>query len=676
MEHKLILGGEKYLPFARSIIRKLRSAGLRYAAPRPLMLPDATVTVRIDGEHEYIRLEGSSFSFLSGTTRLGTITTGSPDVLHEFHIDAGAWRTVYKQKAIYAPYNEAGDTALWYDEKNLALTAHADLGTSGSQYCNVCSSMYSGLMAKAAQAILGLGKLTGSAVQLRYNFRWACTHGIVTDSLGKLWLVEISSTNGVIAMRLPTLAIPTSPGLDYNLDVVRNLFGGRFPSGGVFPSDIAAAIAAGNVIRLAEVADLSAYHSKLAYSDSLGWSFNQSGSEAHNTCYSTSAGVYTGYHYKLAISITGGDTPSGSATLTLVSSGDLHGVSRFMFWDFDAQTYRKTPTRAWAGGALPAEEQQTTIFVFHRNDTLERVYHYSVNGRASYSIWNPGIKFRRYFLGNGTTTAITENPAYYSWKETHGAVNKESYLTCDSYPGFAAGTFDRTDVTGSGIYGQFTLAGFPGITWDAWYWSTERRFGTLYSSRGLWPDGTRDGFVFRDYGGGGLQLETGTTYDHVNPSTSPYFGADGAQGIDQSYVSPTTVALPDGTTGYLYGQSNYDAPETTTGLDVPAGGLSITNSELENIKVFHALDRMVTYQPSFASSVDHGVNNDLWNNITSIFNVRSSVLDEGFNYLSSMKVDTVDDVDVSALFAFLGDSDGVYESSRICFVGVTSDNYY
>lgn len=58
MEHLLVTGGYQYLPFARSRIKALRAAGLPYAAQR-FVLPDATVAVRVSGDHEYIEISGA-----------------------------------------------------------------------------------------------------------------------------------------------------------------------------------------------------------------------------------------------------------------------------------------------------------------------------------------------------------------------------------------------------------------------------------------------------------------------------------------------------------------------------------------------------------------------------------------------------------------------------------------
>lgn len=62
MEHKLIQGGEQYLPFARSRIKALRATGLNYASEK-ILLPDGEVRVRIVGRHSYIELSGTQSGF-------------------------------------------------------------------------------------------------------------------------------------------------------------------------------------------------------------------------------------------------------------------------------------------------------------------------------------------------------------------------------------------------------------------------------------------------------------------------------------------------------------------------------------------------------------------------------------------------------------------------------------
>ncbi len=57
MEHRLITGGHEYLPFARSAITKLKKLGLPYAS-QSFEIGGASIKVRIEPGHEYIRIEG------------------------------------------------------------------------------------------------------------------------------------------------------------------------------------------------------------------------------------------------------------------------------------------------------------------------------------------------------------------------------------------------------------------------------------------------------------------------------------------------------------------------------------------------------------------------------------------------------------------------------------------
>jgi hypothetical protein len=62
MEHKLILGGEQYLPFARSRIKALRAMGLTHASQQ-FEVDGVSIKVRTDGEHNFIRIGGGSCVF-------------------------------------------------------------------------------------------------------------------------------------------------------------------------------------------------------------------------------------------------------------------------------------------------------------------------------------------------------------------------------------------------------------------------------------------------------------------------------------------------------------------------------------------------------------------------------------------------------------------------------------
>lgn len=368
MEHKLILGGEQYLPFARSRIKALRAGGLQYATQR-FALPDATVRVQIAGDHEYIQIEGGGYDILSGVVKGGTIIAGDPDVLRSFKPTQQCWAFPLKKR-------EGTSPSAFHDEPILAIEAHANVGVTGSQYTDLCSSMYSGLMAKAVQVILGIGKQkpTDDGVQVKYDYRWARSHGIAIDPDGKSWLIEISEAEGVLAMRLPL--IKGTAGLKANpqkvLSETVKLFKG-IPSGETFPvgAALTTAITEGRVLRLLAATGLAAAYGKNEFSATLGWSFNDTGSEAHNTCYTSVSGVQTSFHYRIDITL--GETPG--ATLTEVSNGQLRGLSRFRFaTDSAGIPYANTPTTAWTG-AEPNQQGLAPIFVTHINGVLEIVYH-------------------------------------------------------------------------------------------------------------------------------------------------------------------------------------------------------------------------------------------------------------------------------------------------------------
>lgn len=314
MEHRLILGGEQYLPFARSRIKALRATGLKYASQQ-FEVDGVSIKVRIEPEHEYISLSGSSTKILSGVIKYGEIVElpippNSPSgtlpvkTLRSYKPTQNAWEFALKKDTSKSP-------GYFSDEKFLA--------GQGTQYQEVCPSMFSGLIAKAVQIILAQG------LEVKYDYHWGKCHGITIDSAGDPWLVEISETNGIIAMRLPLGKGKASSTLDAERRTMA-LFGG-LPTGGTFPADalIPAAIAAESVIRLATASSIADYFTKTPYVRNMGWSFNDTGTEAHNTCHrvgTVSPGEVYGCHYKVDLSITVvSGVVSGDASISLVSEG-------------------------------------------------------------------------------------------------------------------------------------------------------------------------------------------------------------------------------------------------------------------------------------------------------------------------------------------------------------------
>lgn len=84
MEHKLIRGGEQYLPFARSRIKQLRSTGQAYASDK-FVLDGVTVKVWIEPDHDYIDINGGGNDLLmdSGVVELDSWDLFGDGILHE-----------------------------------------------------------------------------------------------------------------------------------------------------------------------------------------------------------------------------------------------------------------------------------------------------------------------------------------------------------------------------------------------------------------------------------------------------------------------------------------------------------------------------------------------------------------------------------------------------------------
>ncbi len=311
MEHLLVTGGNEYLPFARSAITKLKKLGLPYA-DQSFDVNGASIKVRIEPGHEYIRIEGG-IKILSGVIKVGGLVDlpipedSPPDTqpkktLRSYKSTENAW-TYMLGKNPQKPLGVFNDEKFFASKK---VTQDAP-----KQYEDVTASMYSGLMAKAAQLILGQG------IHLKYKCAWDTCHGITLDSKDKPWLVEISKDKGVIAMPLPMYPARKVSKIDAESEAYK-LFGG-VPSGDGFPED------GRKVISLATP--------------------NQMGREAQNVVvekeyYPDGAletiGVYgivasraTAFLYKLVITITRrdpnnpDDEDTGTAVLTVVEQGDL-----------------------------------------------------------------------------------------------------------------------------------------------------------------------------------------------------------------------------------------------------------------------------------------------------------------------------------------------------------------
>lgn len=225
-----------------------------------------------------------------------------------------------------------------------------------SQYTRLKPTMYSGTMRKVVQAVMGFGRqrregkrevslydayrasaseavavpgkyakdVAKDGLQVRYDWRFSRTHGVTRASDGRWWLVEISITQGVIAMPLPLHEATTTARFrdwiearrlprdrqhehanDAEVLTMLDEFGG-FPTGEAFPvgSDMDAWVRAGRVVRLAAKEEVAEFYGHSPYSSAMGWAFNARGDETHNTAWTIGDdGFMRGVHYAVTLQI-------------------------------------------------------------------------------------------------------------------------------------------------------------------------------------------------------------------------------------------------------------------------------------------------------------------------------------------------------------------------------------
>jgi hypothetical protein len=226
------------------------------------------------------------------------------------------------------------------------------------------TSDWSGTMKKVVQIVFGLGRINKNrlrdpdrpdtttqymndvdqnGVQVQYDYKFMRTHGIYRGPDNTLWLVEISSTKGVIAMPLPIFPGSDKPvfaerardrgdtAMQTALDELGCLPTGEgFPTGKTFEEKLAN----GDILRLLSPADLQDFYRLSAYSSVCGWAFNEKGNEAHNVGYTWPDNdvFQKGYWYQINIDIgpvnknrkPGQPIANGSASLRKQQEGYLY----------------------------------------------------------------------------------------------------------------------------------------------------------------------------------------------------------------------------------------------------------------------------------------------------------------------------------------------------------------
>lgn len=110
MEHKLITGGEHWLPFARSRLKALRATGLHSASQQFVMSDGVEVKVRCVGEQDYIRISGGALpiSMDAGLIDLKGVTPG-----HPLRYTSGTRQDTASTQSYNAPFTVAATGGKW-----------------------------------------------------------------------------------------------------------------------------------------------------------------------------------------------------------------------------------------------------------------------------------------------------------------------------------------------------------------------------------------------------------------------------------------------------------------------------------------------------------------------------------------------------------------------------------
>lgn len=357
------------------------------------------------------RVEPVIFQALSGALRSGFLRNENNESITEYRPTADAYVNVLGSPEIYSPaeFRPAGNLLNQNAVEGSGLTVPI-VRSQGSAFSGPMAAMLDLLAGfRNMDVPEGVTAVPDEGVFIEPNFQTSneCTHGIVR--LGDAaWLVEISFDRGIIAMRLPLASVRVTSPADYENDTelqiqasdatdeCERLFGG-IPSGAGFPTAPQAyldAVENGTIQVVLRPEDLFDYYGQTdnvknfawlgngAERGGIGWSFNASGTEAHNTngrrVFDLEAGRSRLFaqHWKIVF---GGNAESITATLSIVSRDLFIQRDNFVrglltiggdgFGGFSAISGDQ-PRVSDESGVDIDEASQATFFVAHHGDTL------------------------------------------------------------------------------------------------------------------------------------------------------------------------------------------------------------------------------------------------------------------------------------------------------------------
>jgi hypothetical protein len=363
----------RHLPVAQNLLHKvrIRAAASGSAVTGQSLAPDDnsfiyalkigdTEVLHIFSQprvqHELVPREFTQLpDFLNGVTKSGRIverTVPDPEA-------PGGERVV----ELFSAFKPTPETAMRYDwglgfRELRRLTVKPwvafSLGTvqdGSTQYEFIYPSMYSGRMRKLVQVVLGFGRLPPHmiseqgpdradlmrhGIRVRFDHRWHRTHNLYRGPDGTQWLVEVSLIKGVLAMQLPVY--PDSAGIATSrwpsLRECGLEFGG-LPTGLGFPTHdrLQRLIDSGHVLQLLTPEEMEPFYELQPFSTGMGWTFNETGTEAHNTGWRWGVdGIRVACHYTLNLTIgalkqnrqKGEPIADATAVLTLNNEGQFY----------------------------------------------------------------------------------------------------------------------------------------------------------------------------------------------------------------------------------------------------------------------------------------------------------------------------------------------------------------
>lgn len=317
-----------------------------------------------DGGFTMLRTKGGSPQFSTTTVSKSIATAFAIPDFYSGFVDGGFYGT-YGMLA-YHPTTIGADKATklpWasYEMPRFSVASYVtgtyDPGNvTPTQYAFCRPYFYTGRMRKLVQFLLSYGiqptpswydtrapKFSTPVMvdkvyypaqeQVKYNFTYAQSHGLVTASDGKQWVVEISGVNGVLAYPLVYVSGTDTTAFRDWLVVIGDSEGlavvdefGGFPSGYCATANIAALIKSGAVIRLLTQAQVSRYTETGPLAPQIGWAFSESGRDArvvgmfHVGVIGTAEDWMSSRYLSVVLTIGATRDPVASAARTALSS--------------------------------------------------------------------------------------------------------------------------------------------------------------------------------------------------------------------------------------------------------------------------------------------------------------------------------------------------------------------